>query len=38
LSVDDLFTHTFTLEAATDAYRLLDERKAEAVQVLFRYD
>ena len=38
LPIEDLVTHTFTLEAAADAYRLLDERKAEAVQVLFRYD
>ena len=38
LAVDSLFTHTFPLERADDAYRLLEERPGEAIQVLLTYD
>jgi len=33
-----LVTHTFDVERAAEAYRLLDERQDEAVQVVFTYD
>ncbi|WP_181692085.1 zinc-binding dehydrogenase [Natronomonas sp. LN261] len=32
-----LLTHEFDVERAPDAYRLLDERQNEAVQIAFRY-
>jgi 2-desacetyl-2-hydroxyethyl bacteriochlorophyllide A dehydrogenase len=32
-----LITHRFSIEQATDAYALLDERPAEAIQVLLTY-
>jgi alcohol dehydrogenase len=35
--VSELFTHRFDLAEADEAYRLLDERKDEAVQVVFDY-
>jgi alcohol dehydrogenase len=38
LDVADLLTHQFPIEAAADAYRLLDERDEDVVQVLFTYD
>ena len=37
LPVDDLISHRFPIEAATDAYRLLDRNAAAALQVLFTY-
>lgn len=33
----DLFTHRFPVAKAADAYRLIDERAAETVQVVFEY-
>ncbi len=36
--VSELFTHRFGLSEAGEAYRLLDERKDEVVQVTFEYD
>jgi threonine dehydrogenase-like Zn-dependent dehydrogenase len=32
-----LITHRFPLERAADAYRLLDERPEETLQVIFSY-
>ena len=37
LTLTPLISHRFPLEQARDAYRLLDERPDEAVQVLFTY-
>jgi 2-desacetyl-2-hydroxyethyl bacteriochlorophyllide A dehydrogenase len=37
LPVDDLVTHRFPIEAAADAYHLLDRSAAAALQVLFTY-
>jgi alcohol dehydrogenase len=33
-----LFTHEFDIEHAADAYRLLEERQDEAVQIVFTYE
>ena len=38
LELTGLITHRFRLAEAPTAYRLLDERPAEAIQVVFRYD
>ncbi|WP_254864446.1 zinc-binding dehydrogenase [Halovivax gelatinilyticus] len=38
LDLDSLFTHEFAVDRAADAYRLIDERPEEAVQVLFTYE
>jgi 2-desacetyl-2-hydroxyethyl bacteriochlorophyllide A dehydrogenase len=38
LQVLDLFTHTFPVAQAAEAYQLLDERPAEALQVLLDFD
>ena len=35
--LSDLFTHEFDIDDAGEAYRLLDERQDEAIQVTFRY-
>jgi len=37
LQVLDLFTHTFPIAEAAQAYQLLDERPAEALQVLLEF-
>lgn len=34
---DRLITHTFPIERAPEAYRLLDENPAGAIQIVFRY-
>ena len=36
--LSSLVTHTLDVERAAEAYRLLDERQDEAVQVVFKYD
>ena len=36
--VSEMFTHRLDVSEAPKAYRLLDERKDEAVQVVFTYD
>lgn len=38
VDVSDLVTHRFPIDRADEAYRLLDERKADVVQVLLTYD
>ena len=38
LPVEPLFTHSFPLERAAEAYRLLEDRPEEAIQVVLRYD
>lgn len=38
LAVDELVTHRVPIDRAQEAYRLLDERPGEAVQVLLTYD
>lgn len=38
LDLEPLFTHEFDVDDAADAYRLLEERPDEAVQVLLTYD
>jgi 2-desacetyl-2-hydroxyethyl bacteriochlorophyllide A dehydrogenase len=38
LKVTDLISHTFPAGDVADAYRLLDERPAEALQVMLDYD
>jgi threonine dehydrogenase-like Zn-dependent dehydrogenase len=37
LPLTGLITHTFPLEQAVEAYRLIDERPDEVVQVVFTY-
>lgn len=38
VDVSELVTHRFPIDRADEAYRLLDERKADTVQVLLTYD
>jgi 2-desacetyl-2-hydroxyethyl bacteriochlorophyllide A dehydrogenase len=38
LKLADLVTHRFPLEAAAEAYRLVDEHPEETIQVVFFYD
>lgn len=38
VDVSELVTHRFPIDRADEAYRLLDERKANTVQVLLTYD
>jgi len=38
LDLGDLISHRIPFERAPEAYRLLDERPGEAVQVVFTYE
>ena len=38
MQTDGLISHRFGLSAAADAYALLDEQPAQAMQILLRYD
>jgi len=38
LNVTDLITHTIPMAQAADAFRMLDERPQEALQVVLSFD